>query len=54
MFTDFGTSFFTTNIAIQMKKPASDLSKDISLLIYIVIYFSNFYAGRKGVIYKNK
>ena len=48
--------FLTTNMAIKQtkKKPGSNLSKDISLLIYILIYFSNFWARGKGVIYKNK
>ena len=48
--------FLTTKMAIKQtkKKSGSNLSKDISLLIYIVIYFSNFCAGGKGVIYKNK
>ena len=31
---------------------AGDLT--ISLLIYIVIYFSNYWFGSRGVIYKNK
>ena len=48
--------FMTTNLAIKQakKKSGSNLSKHISLLIYIVIYFSNFCIGGKGVIYKNK
>ena len=34
--------FLTTNMTIKTtKKTGSDLSKDISLLIYTVIYFSN-------------
>ena len=48
--------FLTTNMAINetKKKSGSNLSKDISLLIYIVIYFSKFCCRYKGVIYKNK
>ena len=36
--------FLTTNMAIKMtkKRPGSDLSEDLSLLIYILIYFSDF------------
>ena len=36
------------------KTSGSDLSKDISLLIYIVIYFSNLSVAGKRVFYKNK
>ena len=36
--------FLTTNMAISMTKKlsGSDISKDTSILIYIVIYLSNF------------
>ena len=48
--------FLTTYMAIKMTKqtPGSDLSNDIIILIIIVVYLSNFYVARKGVIYKNK
>ena len=34
------------------KTEDSDVSKDISLLIFKVIYFYHFYVGGAGVIYK--
>ena len=48
--------FLTTNMAIKQtkKKSGSNISKYISLLIYILIYLSNFCVGGKEVIYKNK
>ena len=48
--------FLITNMAIKetKTKSGSNIFKYISLLIYIVIYFSNFCVGCKGVIYKNK
>ena len=42
----------TTNMAIfrKIKIPSSNISKDASILIYMVIYFSRLYAGGIGFI----
>ena len=43
------------HMAIKMKKTSgSYISKNISRLLYIVIYFSNFLVVGKELIYKNK
>ena len=56
LLTDFETSFLDHKMANNgtKKLPASDISKDIILIIYMVIYFSNSEVGGNGLIYKNK
>ena len=50
----FESFFLTTNMALfrKSKTPGSDISKDVSLLIYKVIYLQKNYIESKEVLHK--
>ena len=51
----FKPVFLTTTLVImRQKKPASNISKDIILILFIVIYFFTFHVGGTGATYKSK
>ena len=56
LFSGIKLEIFTTNMAIfrKIKTPSSNISKDASILIYIVIYLSRLYVIGMGVIYNNE